>query len=99
LLHQPSAFRGENHTLLHAEYTGDTGGNVLADAMAQNKLRCDAAGAQQLGQAVFQRKQRRLRILGALEEFVGSGKHRFEQRPLQLGTHAVIAKFQQPAKL
>ena len=67
-LHQPRPLGDQRQAVFQAHHAGDARGRVLADAVAQHDVRLDAPRLPQLGQRIFQREQRRLRVLGLMHE-------------------------------
>ena len=70
---QPAALREQPHTVFQAEYAGDAGRGVLADAVAEDHVGLEAPRLPEPGQAHLDGEDRRLGVAGLPQRLLGAG--------------------------
>ena len=69
-MHQRAAGNYQTHCVFQPEDVGRAAGGDLAQTVPDQRLRRDAPGLHQLGQGVLDRKQRRLGVVGPVNQGV-----------------------------
>ena len=99
-LHQPRAGGDQLQAVLQTEHAGQTARHVLADAVPRSHARLNAPRLPELGQRVFERKQRGLSVRGFVQRrrlTRGRIEHR-QQRLGQQRAQQLIAAVQRLAE-
>ncbi len=84
-LHEAAPLRNEDERVLQGEHPSDAGRGELSHAVADQRVRHDAAGEPELGEGVLQSEERGLRVPRLVEERIrgGGGGHHLEERTVE----------------